>query len=59
MFKKIIPFVFACFIFAQGVDAQNKNEKKWVRKQYNALSFNEKIAQLMIIRAHSNWDAKK
>ncbi len=59
MFKKIIPFAFACFIFAQGVDAQNKNEKKWVRKQYNALSFNEKIAQLMIIRAHSNWDAKK
>jgi beta-glucosidase-like glycosyl hydrolase/CubicO group peptidase (beta-lactamase class C family) len=59
MFKKIIPFVFACFILAQGADAQNKNEKKWVRKQYNALSFNEKIAQLMIIRAHSNWDAKK
>ncbi|MEI6189008.1 MAG: glycoside hydrolase family 3 N-terminal domain-containing protein [Chitinophagia bacterium] len=59
MFKKIILFVFACFIFAQGADAQNKNEKQWVRKQYNALSFNEKIAQLMIIRAHSNWDAKK
>jgi len=59
MFKKIIPFVFAFFILAQGADAQNKNEKKWVRKQYNALSFNEKIAQLMIIRAHSNWDAKK
>ena len=49
MFKKIISFVFACFILAQGADAQNKNEKKWGRKQYNALSFNEKIAQLMII----------
>jgi len=59
MFKKIIVIVFACIILTQGADGQNKNEKQWVRKQYNALSFNEKIAQLMIIRAHSNWDAKK
>ena len=53
----LLVCVMCCLVF-QG-KAQTKAEKKWVRKQYAALSLNEKIAQLMVVRAHSNWDAKK
>jgi len=60
--KKIFLFVILCFSFLTQVTAQNapsKAEKKWIKKQFRSLSQDEKIAQLMIIRAHSNWDAKK
>ena len=57
--KKMILAVLICFVFATSIQAQSKAQKKWVRKQYASLSLNEKIAQLMIIRAHSAWDAKK
>jgi beta-glucosidase-like glycosyl hydrolase len=35
------------------------SEKKWVRKQFSALNLNEKIGQVMVIRAHSNWSQNK
>ena len=41
-----------------SMDAQKMSEKKWVRKQFAALNLNEKIGQLMVIRAHSNWSQK-
>lgn len=41
------------------LDAQTRAEKKWVKHQFKSLSLDEKIAQLMVLRAHSNWDAKK
>jgi hypothetical protein len=46
-------------IFAQTNTPQNKEAAKWVKKQFRSLSMNEKIAQLMVLRAHSNWDNKK
>ena len=52
--------VLLCIVLMiQNTQAQSITEKRWIRKQYNALSFDQKIAQLMILRAHSNWDAKK
>lgn len=42
-----------------STQAQNNAEKKWVKKQYRRLSLNEKIAQLMVLRAHSNWETHK
>jgi len=59
MQKKWIPIVLFSFLMIQVANAQSNDEKKWLRKKYNALSFNQKIAQLMIIRAHSNWDISK
>jgi len=57
--KKILLIITIFLLFiAQGF-AQTKAEKKWIQKQFKHLSLDEKIAQLMIIRAHSNWDAKK
>ena len=57
--KKIIVLLTLCLFFlAQGF-SQSKAEKKWIKHQFKQLSLEEKIAQLMIIRAHSNWDAKK
>jgi beta-glucosidase-like glycosyl hydrolase len=41
------------------IQAQKMSEKKWVRKQFSALNLNEKIGQLMVIRAHSNWSQNK
>ncbi len=57
--KKMILAVLICFVFVANIQAQSSAQKKWVRKQYASLSLNEKIAQLMVIRAHSAWDAKK
>ncbi|MFY8165230.1 MAG: glycoside hydrolase family 3 N-terminal domain-containing protein, partial [Sediminibacterium sp.] len=57
--KKIVLFIIVCFIGITNVQAQGREQKKWVRKQYSSLSLNEKIAQLMIIRAHSAWDPLK
>jgi beta-N-acetylhexosaminidase len=39
--------------------AQKMGEKKWVRKQFAALNMNEKIGQLMVLRAHSEWKQDK
>lgn len=56
--KKIVLFII-CFVCIINAQAQSRAQKKWVRKQYASLSLNERIAQLMIIRAHSAWDAAK
>ena len=52
----ILLVVTSCQI---TLDAQTRAEKKWVKHQFKSLSLDEKIAQLMVLRAHSNWDAKK
>ena len=60
--KKIFFFIILCFSLSIQMNAQHiqsKAEKKWIKKQFRALNMDEKIAQLMIIRAHSNWDEKK
>ncbi|MEY4333250.1 MAG: hypothetical protein RLZZ196_1993, partial [Bacteroidota bacterium] len=53
----LIICMFACF--QMTVDAQTRAEKKWVKHQFKSLSLDEKIAQLMVLRAHSNWEPKK
>ena len=46
-------------LFSAQLVAQSKAERKWVNKQFKSLSIEEKIAQLMVIRAHSEWDQTK
>ena len=57
--KKIVVLLTLCLFFITQGFSQSKAEKKWIRLQFKQLSLDEKIAQLMIIRAHSNWDAKR
>lgn len=57
--KKILVLLTLCLFFLTQGFSQSKAEKKWIKHQFKQLSLDEKIAQLMIIRAHSNWDAKK
>ncbi len=57
--KKAILLLLACYLFSFQIQAQTRAEKKWVNKHFKALSLDEKIAQLMVLRAHSNWDEKK
>jgi beta-N-acetylhexosaminidase len=60
--KKIILFTLLLIFFFDQSHAQKKNttaEKKWVTSHFKALSLDEKIAQLMIIRAHSEWNQAK
>jgi len=45
------------YTFSQQFYKQNYASKKWVRQQFRKLSDDEKIAQLMVIRAHSNLGA--
>jgi len=55
-------FFIACFllvlanqtIYSQHFYQQSRPAKRWVKQQFKQLSKEEKIAQLMIIRAHSN-----
>lgn len=48
---------FAVAGFSQSFYAETPAAKKWVKKQFRKLSKDERIAQLMIIRAHSNLGA--
>jgi beta-glucosidase-like glycosyl hydrolase/CubicO group peptidase (beta-lactamase class C family) len=57
--KKIVLGTFLFIGLATTLQAQKMSEKKWVRKQFSALNMNEKIGQLMVIRAHSNWPQNK
>ena len=57
--RKLVLLFCILSILTQNGWSQSSHEKKWVRKQFAALSLNEKIAQLMVLRAHSNWEAKK
>ncbi len=59
--KKLFLFCLSALIFT-GIAAQQFYERtpeadKWVRKQFRKLSKDQRIAQLMIIRAHSNLGA--
>ncbi len=55
-------FFVACFllvlanqtVYSQQFYKQSRPAKRWVKQQFKKLSKEEKIAQLMIIRAHSN-----
>ncbi len=60
--KKVFLFFF-CALILTGVTAQQfyehtREADKWVRKQFRKLSKDQRIAQLMIIRAHSNLGAE-
>ena len=57
-FLLLLLIAFTLQINAQ-TKAEIKAEKKWVNKQFRALNIDQKIAQLMILRTHSNWDEKK
>lgn len=57
--KKILLLLFVFTSLQFTLDAQTRAEKKWIKQQFKSLSLDEKIAQLMVLRAHSNWDAKK
>lgn len=57
--KKIVLSILFFIGFFTAMHAQKMSEKKWVRKQFSALNMNEKIGQLMVIRAHSNWSQNK
>ena len=57
--KKCILFLSLIGVFSIQLNAHTKAEKKWVKKEFKALNLDEKIAQLMVLRAHSNWDEKK
>ena len=55
-------FVLACILvicclFSSAQYKSGLPEKHWVDSVFNSLSPQEKIAQLMIIRAHSNLGA--
>jgi beta-glucosidase-like glycosyl hydrolase/CubicO group peptidase (beta-lactamase class C family) len=47
-------FVFSV-VFSFGQYSSNLSEKDWVDSVFNSLSAEQKIAQLMVIRAHSNF----
>ena len=57
--KKLSLTLLLIASLATTVHAQKMNEKKWVRKQFSALNMNEKIGQLMVLRAHSEWKQDK
>jgi beta-glucosidase-like glycosyl hydrolase len=57
--KKIVLSSLLFVGFFTTIHAQKMSEKKWVRKQFATLNMNEKIGQLMVIRAHSNWSQDK
>lgn len=57
--KKIVFSSLLLIGFATTIQAQKLSEKKWVRQQFSALNMNQKIGQLMVIRAHSNWSQNK
>jgi biopolymer transport protein ExbD len=62
MKKRIVAFLLIIISF-QSINAQQQfyeqtpQAKKWVKKQFRKLNKNQRIAQLMIIRAHSNLGA--
>lgn len=57
--KKGIFLLLVGVLLVYQINAQKKAEKRWVNKQFKSLSLDEKIAQLMVLRAHSNWDEKR
>lgn len=54
--KKLVAIFIAAFIFSTSFAQYNSNlsAKDWVDSVFHSLSKEEKLAQLMVIRAHSN-----
>src|SRR5215212_8092672 len=54
--KKLLAIVLACLFLSSSFAQYNSklSAKDWVDSVFNSLSKEEKIAQLMVIRAHSN-----
>jgi beta-N-acetylhexosaminidase len=57
--KKGLLLLLVCCLLSFQIDAQSRAEKRWVKKHFKVLNLDEKIAQLMVLRAHSAWDDKK
>lgn len=61
MFRRLVLLLLVlstvCNLGAQSFFEDTKASRKWVNKQFKKLSEEEKIAQLMVIRAHSNLGA--
>ncbi|HEX2533672.1 MAG TPA: glycoside hydrolase family 3 N-terminal domain-containing protein, partial [Chitinophagaceae bacterium] len=58
--KKLFALLFTCSLFSLSSFAQYRSalsEKEWVDSVFRSLSKEEKVAQLMVIRAHSNLGA--
>ncbi len=56
---KKIPLLIVCLfivlaVLAQGSEKKNNYGNKWVDSVYNAMTEKQRIAQLLMIRAHSN-----
>src|SRR6476469_594966 len=54
--KKVFPVLLACLVFSNSFAQYNSrlSAGAWVDSVFKTLSKDEKIAQLMVIRAHSN-----
>ena len=55
-------FFLSLISISLTTNAQHKNispSQKWVDSMYKSLSNDERIAQLMVVRAHSNWSLDK
>lgn len=53
----LTTILFLSVIVAAAQSKENKKEILWVDSVFNSLSEDEKIAQLMVVRAHSNLGA--
>ncbi len=55
LFLRVLLLVFIALpAFSSAQTKVNPNAKKWVDSVFNSLSREEKVAQLMVVRAHSN-----
>lgn len=61
MKKGLLLLLLSLFILQLSAQTKSEKraEKKWINKQFHSLNLDQKIAQLMILRTHSNWDEKK
>ena len=59
IFSIVVFILFVVALHAQTFFQQTPASKHWVDSVFKKLNKRERIAQLMIVRAHSNWDAQK
>jgi beta-N-acetylhexosaminidase len=57
VFKTVLLFCLLAPLATKAQYRSSLNKKQWVDSVFNSLSDDEKIAQLMVIRAHSNLGA--
>jgi hypothetical protein len=56
--KQLQLFVFLIVLTSSTSQAQYKsklNKQQWVDSVFNSLTDDQRIAQLMVVRAHSIW----